>query len=434
MLNSLITRINKNPFLKNVLWIAGGTAAAQAITILSTPIITRLYTPADFGIFTVFAAFIGIVGQLSTMRYSVTIPLADSEDLAENILKLCFLITFLFSLLLWFITLLFGDYFTAKTSIPQAKPYLWLLPLCVLGAGLYEALSSWAQRQKYFKVIARTSLSQGISSAGIKIVLGWIGIKPFGLLLGLFASQVAGSGSLLIKLVKEKPYFFHKYSWQGIKVAAKRYSSFPLYQSWSRLLLALGAQLPVILMASFFGVKAAGLFGLAHSMINMPMNLIGASVARVYYAEIAQYGKERPDKILRLSWSIIKKLFLIGIIPMGIIIIAAPWLFSLVFGDAWHDAGIYARLLAIIILTRFVSSPIAHCFDVLEMQGTQLFLNIVRVLLIIIIFAACKSLEVSPFGTINTYSISISLYYAFMMAVIFISIKKLNTSMRKNIS
>jgi O-antigen/teichoic acid export membrane protein len=70
-------------------------------------------------------------------------------------------------------------------------------------------------------------------------------------------------------------------------------------------------------MASFFGIKAAGLFGLAHSMINMPMNLIGTSVAQVYYAEIAQYGKARPDKILQLSWSIVKKMFLIGLLPVS---------------------------------------------------------------------------------------------------------------------
>lgn len=102
--------------------------------------------------------------------------------------------------------------------------------------------------------------------------------------------------------------------------------------------------------------------------------------------------------------------------------VAGPWMFSFVFGAEWHDAGVYARLLAIIILTRFVASPVAHCFDVLEMQGTQLSLNIVRVVLIVIIFMVCKSIGVSSYTAVNIYSILLALYYIFMIIIIFISI------------
>jgi len=424
--HKLFSKIKTNTLFKNILWVAGGTVAAQAIGILTTPIVTRLYSPADFGIFTIFAAFIGIAGQISTMRYSVTIPLAETEDIADNVIKLCLLITFSLSLLLYLAFLLFGDLFVARYAVPQAAKYLWLLPLCFLSAGLYETFSTWAQRKKYFQIIARTSLSQGISSAAIKIGLGWFGIKPLGLLFGLLVSQLAGTGSLFLKYIKEKPNFFRNLSWRSISHVAKRFHRFPLYQTWSRLLLALGAQLPAILMASFFGIKAAGLFGLAHSMISMPMNLVGQSVAKVYYAEIAQYGKARPDKILQLSKTIIKRMFFVGIIPMVVIMIASPWIFSLVFGKEWGDSGIYARLLAIIILTRFIASPVAHCFDVMEMQGTQLFLNVVRVIMILIIFWVCSYFGFSSFTTINIYSISMSIYYAFMIGVIIFSMKRLS--------
>jgi len=422
MISPLIKKLNKNPFLKNVVLLAGGTATAQAITILSAPVVTRLYTPADFGVLTVFAAVIRIIGQLSTLRYSVTIPLAEDENLADNILKLCFLITLSLSFLFGAGVLLFGDYFATRFSAAYAAPYLWLLPVCLLGTGLYEALSSWAVRRKYFKVIAQTKLSQGLSSSGIKIGLGWLGIKPLGLLLGLLASQVAGTGSILLKLLKEKPRFFSSISWIGIGYAAKKFSRFPLLQSWSRLLLSLGVQLPAIFMAAFYGAEVVGLFGLAHAMVNMPMNLLGTSVAQVYYAEIAKYGKSNPDKILKLSISIIKKMFFVGIIPMGMIMVAGPWMFGFVFGAEWHDAGAYARLLAIIILTRFVASPVAHCFDVLEMQGTQLLLNIVRVVLIVIIFMICKSIGVSSYTAVNIYSVLLALYYIFMIIIIFVAI------------
>jgi len=280
-------------------------------------------------------------------------------------------------------------------------------------------LSSWAVRRKYFKLIARTKLSQGVSSSGIKIGLGWVGIRPLGLLLGLLATHVAGSGSLFLKLIKEKPSFLRSISWEGIGFAAKRFSRFPLLQTWSRLLLSLGVQLPDIFIAVLYGAKAVGLFGLAHSMVNMPMNLLGTSVAQVYYAEIAKYGKSRPDKIRKLSISLIKKLFFVGIIPMGAMIIAGPWMFGFVFGNEWYESGVYARLLALLILSRFISTPIMHCLDVLEKQFTQLLINIVRVLLILLIFIICQTYGFSAEDTIFYYSIYLFLFYILVTLVIF---------------
>lgn len=418
ILTTQIERFSKSPFFKNVVLLAGGTAAAQAISLLTAPITTRLYTPADFGVLTVFAAVLGIIGQLSTLRYSVTIPLAEDEDLAYNVLKLCFLITLSLSFLFEAGVLLFGDYFATRFSAAPVAPYLWLLPVCLLGAGLYEALSSWAVRRKYFKVIAQTKLSQGLSSSGIKIGLGWLGIKPLGLLLGLLASQVAGTGSILLKLLKEKPRFFSSISWIGIGYAAQKFSRFPLLQSWSKLLLSLGVQLPAIFMAAFYGAEVVGLFGLAHSMVNMPMNFLGTSVAQVYYAEIAQYGKSRPDKILKLSLLIVKKMFFVGIIPMGAIMVAGPWMFGFIFGAEWHDAGVYAMFMSLLILSRFVSTPIMHCLNVLEKQLTQLLINIIRVISTALIFIVCSNYGLSSENTIIIYSIFFFFFYIFVMAII----------------
>ena len=420
----LLEKFNKDSFSKNVVWIASGTAAAQAITILCTPVATRLYSPADFGVLTVFAAVIGIIGQLSTLRYSVTIPLADDEALAGNVLKLCFLITFVLSLFLGVIVFLFGSFLAAKFSASHAAPYLWLLPVCLFGTGLYEALSSWAIREKNFKLIARTNLTQGVSSSGIKIGLGWLGIKPLGLLLGLLASQMAGSGSLFFKLINEKPFVFQSISWKGIVYAAKRFSRFPLLQFWSRLLLSLGAQLPSIFMATFYGVEIVGLFGLAYSMVNLPMNLLGASVAQVYYAEIATYGKSRPDKIHNLSISVIKKMFFVGIIPIGALMTAGPWMFSLVFGVEWHDAGVYAKILSVLIMGQFVSTPIMHCLDVLERQGLQFFLNVIRILLVVSVFMLCVRYGLSSKSTVLWYSVLFFAYYIAVVTIVMISLAR----------
>lgn len=403
-------KLKNNVFYRNIAVVAGGNVTARLIGIISAPIITRLYLPADYGIYSIFVSIFGIVGSLATLRYSVTIPIAESEKLSDNILKLCFFITSSLSLLLVVCVALFGDFFAAKYNTNQIIPYLWFIPIVFFCTGIYEALNNWALREKRFNLITRTKIRQSTSSATVKIGLGALGVSPLGLFIGQIANSAAGIGSLFSKLTRVKPSFFKHFSWHEIKFAAKRYKKFPLVQSWSQLLLALGAQLPVLLLGSFYGAKAAGIFGLAYGMINLPMDLIGQSVAQVYYAEISKYGKNNPQKIYNLSISIIKKMFWIGLIPVGIIAVFGPWIFKLVFGSEWLDAGVYARFFSMVILTRFISSPITNVFNVLERQGLQLFLNIVRVATVVLIFVTSHYLNFSVDNAVLLYGIVFPLY------------------------
>lgn len=403
-------KLKSNLFLQNIAVVSGGNIAVTLVGIIAAPVITRLYTPEDFGIFSVFTSVVAIAGSLTTMRYAITIPLPKEEKLADNIIKLCLLITFSLSLL-WFIGIaLFGNYFTVQFSAEKLRSYLWLMPVVFLGKGIYETLNNWAVRNRKFKLITRTKISQGVSSAGVKIGLGAFGIAPLGLFVGLIVQNAAGITSLFSKLIQLNPAFLRTFSWSEIKYVAKRYKEFPLFQSWSQLLLALGAQLPVLLIGVYYGVASVGVFGLAQSMINIPMNIIGQSVAQVYYAEISKYGKSEPDKIYKLSVSIIKKLFWIGLIPVGIIAAFGPWLFSFVFGSEWYDAGLYARYFSLVILTRFISSPITNVFNVLEKQGLQLFLNIVRIVTVVLIFAISHLLDFSADNAVLLYSIVFPMY------------------------
>ncbi|MDZ7775662.1 MAG: hypothetical protein U5L09_08740 [Bacteroidales bacterium] len=69
-------KIKNNIFFQNIAVVAGGNTAAKLIGILSAPVITRLYSPEDYGVFSVFASAVAVIGALSTLRYAVAIPIA----------------------------------------------------------------------------------------------------------------------------------------------------------------------------------------------------------------------------------------------------------------------------------------------------------------------------------------------------------------------
>ena len=407
----LYRRFSASSFYKSVAWVAGGTAIAQVISMVLAPVYTRLYTPESYGILAVISAVLGFLAPLANLTYATAIPLDKDEKVAENLLKLCMIITTLIGGLIAALVYFQPIYLIDKLSLRPAVPYLWFLPVCFVGAGWYNALSGWAIRRKHFKLIAGTRIYQVVLSSIVKLGFGICGIQIFGLLLALLTSSTAGNGRILRKVAKESPIFFFHFSLSEIALVAHRYIHFPIYRIWSRIVLALATRLPIVFIAALFDVKVVGYYAFAISMVNIPITLIVSAVAQVYYAEIASYGKEQPEKIYLLSISIIKKLLLISVIPFCILFFMAPILFSVVFGERWLMAGVYARYLSFMMVGRMICVPIMSCLNVFEKQGLQLFLNILQVIVVGAVLYFSKYCELSDVQTIMFFSLSKALLY-----------------------
>ena len=127
-------------FARHVMTLASGTAIAQLLLVLATPILTRLYTPADYGTLAVYASTLTVLLVLASLRYESAVPLPEDEDVAGSVLAIALLVlagmVMLVSVLVW----LAGDAFVARANAQRLRPYLWLLPVGLLGAGAYQAL------------------------------------------------------------------------------------------------------------------------------------------------------------------------------------------------------------------------------------------------------------------------------------------------------
>lgn len=402
----------------NMAILTGGNIAARVIEVLTIPIISRIYTPKDFGVLAVYASTLSLLDPLATFRYSMTIPLPRNNRTAINLVFLCLAIQVLLALVTGAILLFAGKMIFSLLSMQQLVPYWWLLPLGILCLGTYETFTYWATRIKAFGPIAKTKVSQSFFSAAIKIGMGIGGIKPFGLLLGHLASQVCGV-FLLVRKFKETPFTFKEtVTLQKIVFFAKRYKKFPIYQIPSRFLLSLAVQMPIFYFSAIFGADVAGLFGMAVSVIAVPMQLFGTTLAQAYYAEIAQMSKRNIREIRKLSIGLIKRLFLVSIPFFLLLVFFAPKLFAFVLGERWTIAGQYAGYLSFYLLTQFISSPFVHTLTVLEKQSLFFWINSTRVVLVLVTFFVCKYLSFSPLQTVKSYSLILSSHYVFTLFII----------------
>jgi O-antigen/teichoic acid export membrane protein len=199
----------------------------------------------------------------------------------------------------------------------------------------------------------------------------------------------------------------------------KRYSDFPRYRLPSQFLLMFAIQAPLLFSAWLFGSETTGQLGLALMALALPMNLFGQSIGQAYYAEIAKIGRKNPRKIYILTKNITEKLFLVSIPPFLVLILVGPHVFSFVFGEQWREAGVFSRILALYLLTQFISTPLVNALSVFDKQGMFLRINMIRSIAIIMVFGLAYLCRLSPMYAILIYSIVLSVHYIFTSISVF---------------
>lgn len=242
-----------------------------------------------------------------------------------------------------------------------------------------------------------------------------------GLIVGHIIGMSSGIRVLLKPIFKRGKTFFKMINRKDIFWSLKRYKDFPIYNMPSSFLLSLGGNLPIMFYSSFFGSIVTGYYGLAYTIVKFPINLIGNEVADVFFSESANIGKDNPIKLNRLFNGLIKKLILIGLIPLSALLLFGPELFSLVFGAEWSTAGEYASIISLMTYFMLIATTSGKVFIVFEKQNIRLLLDIIRIILVLLMFGVSYLFKLDIYKTIALYSIVMSFSYI----LIFVEAKRI---------
>jgi O-antigen/teichoic acid export membrane protein len=404
---------------RNMTKLATGTGLAKLIGFLTAPVITRIYLPEHFGVLSVFVALTALLVPFGTFMYTMAIPLPRHDGSATNLAVLSTILLLCVSVFSFFFFWLLGPVILGVLSMERLLPYWWLLPIAIAGSGSYDLLKYFALRERAFNTIAKTKIWQKVLGASVKIVLGFIGLKPVGLLIGQIFTQAGGIISLLRYLSKKLSENIRHVSIKRMQFFIRRYSDFPIFRLPSQFFLVISIKAPVLYFAWQFGAETTGQLGLAFSIVAIPVSLLGQTTGKAYYGEIANIGKNKHNEIYKLTISIVKRLFIVSVGPFIALLFFGPMLFQFVFGEIWKEAGSYASILAIYLLSQFVYSPIENgILNVFEKQSTLLMINIIRLFIIVVVFFFSFVFVFNSITTVAIYSISLTIHYVIATFVV----------------
>jgi len=381
-----LSNLLKNRFVRSVSVLAGATAFAQMLMLLALPVLTRLYTPEEFGLLAIFIALLGMISVVASLRYQVAIPLPKTDCLAANVLGVALVAVIGTTLLIVIAITLFGSGLAELIDAPVLSEYMWLLPIGVAVIGAYNIFQFWATRKKAFKRISITRVEQAVGGIGTQIGMGAAGFGVSGLIIGQLISQGAGFLGLARRAIKDDGHIFKKINFHRMKIAASAYQRYPKFSTFEALANSASIQLPLIMIIGFAGSAELGLLMLAMRIMQGPMSLVGAAVSQVYYAQAVD--EYRHGKLAELTAKVMGGLAKAGVGPLLFLGLVAPSLFGIIFGETWQRAGVLLTWMTPWFVLQFLASPVSMALHVTSHQrlalGLQVFGLALRVATVIV--------------------------------------------------
>ncbi|CAM4151263.1 lipopolysaccharide biosynthesis protein [Roseateles saccharophilus] len=329
------------------LTLLAGSALAQAVPLLLGPWIARLYTPADYGQFSLVWSVASNLAVVGCARYEFALALETEAAGAATLLALCLRVLLAVTAVA---TVVGGAWmFWADLSLAAA------LPLAVLAAAASQALAQWAARAGQFAALAWGRVLQWGGGALAQVGLGLLQAGPWGLIGGATLATAAaaalqarpapagGWGGLL------KP--------QPLREMARKHRDFPLLNTPHAFAGALQDTLAIVLLTAWLGAPEAGAWALALRYLKAPASLVGGSLSQALYPQLAQAASLVEARAL-----VRRNLLLLAALAlplMATLLAFGPWLFAAVFGPQWRGAGELARSLAPYVALHFIASPLS---------------------------------------------------------------------------
>ncbi|MCK2182996.1 lipopolysaccharide biosynthesis protein [Halomonas getboli] len=409
---------------RNMLVLAFGSGAAKLIGLAAIPVLTRLYSPEDFGVLSIFTAVVTMAAPLMTLRYAVAVPLPKSEKLAFDIFLLACFLLFLLSVPLGVFLWFFSSSLFEILNISELSKYWWLAFLGILFASSYELLTFWSTRKKKFSLIAQSQMLQMAAGTAVKVVFGFLYPTPMSLMSG-HVFQLAGGSPLLAKsFFSDLKESYSSFSKKRMKFLFLYYKEYPFFRLPAQFLFVFSSQSPLLFFSMLYGSFETGQFGLAMLAVGLPITLLGKTAGQAYYGEIARVGRENPKKIYEITKSVAVKSTLFGVVPSLLLYFFSGKAFTVFFGEEWSTAGEYCSLLAIFLVPQFVSTSLVNIFSVFNLQKLNLALNLLRALMVALVFSSAYFFSFDPIRLILLFSFLLVFYYSFFMTVIFFVAKK----------
>lgn len=350
-----------NAFRTHLLVQSTGTVFSQLIPIIISPLLTRLFSPVDFGLYGTVVSVSALLAILITLRLDHGIMVTEDDGEAKKIAVLSLFLaaggSAAFAGLATIVLAIMG-----MLDIGQALIWVVFIPLAALLAAAIRTLTLFGNRIRVFALVSKARIWQAICVGGVSLLLGYLAPFDHGLIVALLAGNLLYVAMLALPLLP--------LGMIDIRTALfllKSNERFVRFSLPADLVNTLSSRMTFIVFPALFGLEQTGYLALAYRVIATPARFVGTAIGEVFYSHAAR-EYERTGACWRSAYKIALALGVLGIAGFSLLFLIADPLFTLVFGAEWRPAALFTQILAPMLFVSFVVSPLSVVFYITGRQ------------------------------------------------------------------
>lgn len=406
-------RLNK--FIGDSFLMILSSGIAQVILIITTPIITRLYSPAEFGEFTIFSNIAMILIPIINARYDLLIVNAKNDRSANILSQISFLISLLILLIL----------------IPILAISAWLYPNFVLDfifiiimlflVSLTNIFTNYLNKERKYKVLSLINVFRAGSMALLQIIFGLLSLGSLGLIIGFSLSYITG---ITLGYKTFKKHFNIVRNKEETKALFLENKNQLVYSTPSILLNSLSFSVVVFFIGILYTNTEVGIYGMAIRVLGIPVTIISLGLSKIFMQQANDYYIERGNfRNLLLKFS--STLVIVSIILYVPLYLFSEELVNILLGHSWVDAITVIKIVIPLFVIRLIVSTVSLSVIVLQKQQLELILQALFLIGTTVTFVISKMLNLTflNFVSINTAVLIVS-YMIFFIALYYFAKNK----------
>ncbi len=370
----------KSEFSKHVSTLVAGQIVVHAFAFLALPLITHFYPAENIGAYSFFMALYMVFTTLGTGRYEAAIIVEESDKESVNLWSLATLMSVLSSFLLLLFLLFFYEESLQLLKVNQLGIYILWLPLTVFFGALIRNTQFYFNKYKGYKTITLSDIvKSGTNSIGA-ILLGWFKFVSGGLILANLAAHTIAFVWLLIKLPQQ---FFHSLKevhFSALTSIGKKYQNYLTLYTLSGALSAVLTNGTPLFIVFFFTEKTAGYYFMAEKVVGLPIGLVVAAIAKVFYQRATEIFREDKTAFLEFTRNIQRKMLWVLLPLLVTLSFVGPYIFEWL-GSEWKQAGEMIKYFALLVLINNLVSPVASIANIINRLDILLYFNIAAVII-----------------------------------------------------
>jgi O-antigen/teichoic acid export membrane protein len=352
-------------YLKKIAMLLTGTMLAQLIPLLLMPVLTRMYTPSDFGVWALCLSVASLLSIPATGRFELAIVLPENDEDAQALFWLCLYLCTFMSIATFLVMFRYSAELDARFDLDRLGVSVWLIPISIFVMGLFQTINYTMIRSTRYLQLSKNRVYNASFGTASQLALGFIETAGK---FGLFLGQILGyAAAVILYFVTSWREHLTVQSLDKIKAIAVRYARFPLVDVPGAMMNTLSGSLPILFIPIQFGSVQLGIYALTMRALGAPMVVLANTFLDVYKeeasSEFARTGR---------CWLAYRKnmilLSIVALPPSLFLFFFGREFFGLFFGTEWSDSGTIASALSMMFFVRFVSSPLSYTIYIADRQ------------------------------------------------------------------